>query len=58
MIANLSKEKNFLTDNFCARQEIMTDSNQVTEIMEPYDEDEHAAWKGKSILMIVKINII
>lgn len=49
MIKNLSKEKEFLTDNFCARHEIVTDSNQVTEIIEPFDEDEHAAWKGKLI---------
>lgn len=47
MIEKLTKEKQLLSNNFCARQEIIADSEQLQEIIEPYDEDEFAAWKSK-----------
>lgn len=46
MLANLNKEKNWLSDRCCAKQEIVTDSNQMTEIVEPYDPEKEAAWRG------------
>lgn len=46
MIENLTKEQRFLSDNFCARQEIIADSEQVQEIIEPYNEEEFTAWKS------------
>lgn len=46
MLANLTKEKNWLNDRNCAKQEMVADSNQMTEIVEPYDPEKEAAWKG------------
>jgi len=47
MLKNLTREKQLLNTNVCARQEIITDSDQLKEIIEPYDEKEHEAWKSK-----------
>lgn len=47
MIENLTKEKSLFTDNICARQEVVNDSEKLVEINEPYDEVEQAAWNGK-----------
>lgn len=48
MIKNLTKEKNLLSDNFCARQDVITESNdEIKEIIEPYDEEKELAWRGE-----------
>uniref|UniRef100_A0A2S2QMG6 RNA polymerase II subunit 5-mediating n=1 Tax=Sipha flava TaxID=143950 RepID=A0A2S2QMG6_9HEMI len=47
MIENLEKEKQFLSKNCSARQEIFSDSqsDELKEIVEPYDEEKEAEWK-------------
>lgn len=55
MLANLTKEKNWLSDRYCAKQEIIADSDQMTEIVEPYDPEKEAAWKGKLLFNIFLI---
>lgn len=47
MIENLAKEKKMLNDNLCARLDIVTEStDDIKEIIEPYDEEKELAWKG------------
>lgn len=45
MLENLTREKQLISNNVYARQEIITDSDQLQEIIEPYDEEEHESWK-------------
>jgi len=46
MIENLRKEKKLLNDNICARQEIINENtDEIKEIIEPYDEEKEIAWK-------------
>lgn len=50
MIVNLEKEKQFLNKNCSARQESVfseSQSDQLIDIAEPYDEEKEAEWKGK-----------
>jgi len=56
MLENLTREKQLLCKNVSARQEIITDSDQIQEIIEPYDEEEHEKWKSK--LLLFSKNII
>lgn len=52
MLENLTREKQLLSKNVYARQEIITDSDQLQEIIEPYDEEEHESWKSEFYLLI------
>lgn len=60
MIENLEREKKMLSDNFLARQEVITNHNFCTtqeninsdmdslvDLNEPYNAEAEAAWKGK-----------
>lgn len=59
MIENLAKEKKLLSDNLCARLDIATESSDdLKEIIEPYDEEKELAWKGTFffVLFIIYLN--
>jgi len=56
MIENLTKEKKLLSDNMCARHEIITEStDEIKEIIEPYDEEKELAWRGKLLLFTIEV---
>lgn len=54
MIENLAKEKQLLSDNLCARLDIATESSDdLKEIIEPYDEEKELAWKGTILFCFI-----
>lgn len=54
MIENLTKEKKLLSDNMYARQEIINEpTDEIKEIIEPYDEEKELAWKGTLLFKLL-----